>query len=51
MSHRGSDNKRLLAVFPPTCECVFHFFYPLQHHPGVVLSDARRALVICASML
>lgn len=35
---------------PPTSDCVLHRSYALHHHPGVVLSDARRALVVCASM-
>lgn len=33
---------------PPTCERVLRLPDPLHHHPGVVLSDARRALVVGA---
>lgn len=54
MSHHTSDDRCQTPPHnppPPTAECVLHLSYPLHHHPGVVLSDARRTLVVCASML
>lgn len=48
---RRSDNKYLVASPPPTCDRVLHLSYPLHHHPGVVLPDARRTLVVRAPML
>lgn len=35
---------------PPTCEHVLQLSNPFHHHPGVVLPDARRTLVVCAPM-
>jgi len=45
------EHTRTHTLLRPTGECVLQLSYPLHHHPGVVLPDARRALVVGAAVL